>query len=310
MAKFHKFAHVERLGKDEVKGILEGQCYISAKCDGTNASVWFDLGENKVCAGSRTRELSAEADNAGFYSWVYSDNVEAQRLRHFVEVHPELIVYGEWGCGKVAHIKDYDEGSKDYLWIFDVYNFEKEQYVPDDEWRDLLEAYDLEDWFVEILAVVEDPTEEQLYDIAKANKFLLKNANHAGEGIVIRNPSFRNRWGHYEIAKIVLDEYIQEQKRKEKPKATPGEVEQSIVDIYATEAELAKAKAKVCVALGVDDFDPKSGKMIGMYLNLVYRDAVLEEVTAWVKKFRNPVVDFSLLQGLTYQVARKYIGLG
>lgn len=310
MATYKSFKHVERLGKDEVDGILDGVCYITAKLDGTNALVWFDDKEQTVCAGSRKRQLTLEDDNAGFYKWVHSDNEEAKLLRHFVEVHDELIVYGEFGCGKVAHIKDYNEGTKDQFWIFDVYNVETEQYVPDTIWRELLEAYDLTPWCIPILATIENPTEDQLMELAKNNKFLLDHANHAGEGIVIRNPDFRNRWGHYEIAKIVLDEYIQEQKSKKKPQITPGEVEQSIVDLYATEAELSKAKNKVCVILGTEEFDTKSGKFIGMYLNMVYRESILAEVADWVKKFKNPVIDFKTLQDLTYKKARAYLGLG
>ena len=48
------------------------------KIDGTNGTVWLSDGE--VQAGSRSRQLSAESDNAGFYKNVKSD----RRFRAFL----------------------------------------------------------------------------------------------------------------------------------------------------------------------------------------------------------------------------------
>ena len=64
--KFRKYQHIERFGTTEVSQIEFGECFIFPKIDGTNASVWLDDGE--ICAGSRQRQLSIEADNAGFYA--------------------------------------------------------------------------------------------------------------------------------------------------------------------------------------------------------------------------------------------------
>ena len=64
--EFKKYQHVERLGSDEVEGILKGICYVFPKIDGTNSQLWWD---NDLKAGSRNRELSVDNDNAGFCDW-------------------------------------------------------------------------------------------------------------------------------------------------------------------------------------------------------------------------------------------------
>ena len=67
--EYLRYQHIERYGNDEVDGINIGTCYVFPKIDGTNASVW--LGDDgQIKAGSRTRELSRESDNAGFYTYV------------------------------------------------------------------------------------------------------------------------------------------------------------------------------------------------------------------------------------------------
>lgn len=61
---FIKYQHIERIGTSEVEGILDGDCYVFPKLDGTNASIWMDDAE--LCCGSRNRQLSLENDNGGF----------------------------------------------------------------------------------------------------------------------------------------------------------------------------------------------------------------------------------------------------
>lgn len=307
MAKYKSFLHVERLGKDEVDGILNGTCYISPKLDGTNAVVWCDDGE--ICAGSRNRKLSAVSDNANFYTWVHSEDEEAAALREMLMDNQHLIVYGEFGVGRVAHIKDYDECAHDKLWIFDMYDTTKEHYVHPETVKSMCERLGLGEWVIPFIKV-DNPTEEDIVKWANDNKFLLSQANHAGEGMVIRNPDFCNKWGHYCIAKFVLDEFKQRMVSKgEKTSSKRTDCEQAIIDYYVTEAELSKAKAKVCLTLGLEEFDKKNGKSIGMYLNLVFNDAVLAEIADICKRYKRPVIDFQVLNNLCSVKAREYIGL-
>lgn len=310
MAKYKSFIHVERLGRDETDGILNGTCYVTPKIDGTNAVVYFDEDKDSVCGGSRTRELNTWSDNAGFYNWLISDNTEAINLRSLVKNNPNLIIYGEWGCGKVAHIKDYNDDAKTHMYVFDIYDTDKEHYLHYDLIENIIAEYGLDNYLVPLFAVIDNPTEEQLINIAKNNKFLLDNANHPGEGIVIRNYDFRDKWGHYQVAKVVLDEFKQKQgKQKIKADSKRIGIEQDIVDRYVTDAEISKAMAKVVNICGEDSFDKKNGKMIGMTLNLVFNDFISENITDICKRWKRPVINFQTLNNLCNIAVRNYIGL-
>ena len=85
---FRKYQHLERFGTTEVEQIELGECFIFPKIDGTNASVWITNGV--LQAGSRTRKLSLESDNAGFYGWVLKqDNL----LNYLIRVCAEFFQF-------------------------------------------------------------------------------------------------------------------------------------------------------------------------------------------------------------------------
>lgn len=307
MAYYKSFIHVERLGKEETDGILNGICYISPKLDGTNALVWYQ--DEEVRAGSRTRELTLENDNAGFCAWVNSDDEEAIQLREMLKGNRHLIVYGEFGVGKVANIKDYDTEAHNKLWIFDAFDTIMQTYLHPNVLKNMCAAFGLENYVLPSTKIC-NPTEEDIVKLAEENKYLLSNANHPGEGVVIRNPNFRNKWGRYVIAKFVRDEYLQRKAQKENKSISKRlDCEQEIIDYYVTDAELAKAKAKIILTLGLEEFDKKNGKCVGMFLNLVFNDAVLAEIADICKRWKRPVINFQELSNLCNIKAREYIGL-
>lgn len=311
MAEYRKYMHIERLEKEECDGLLQNNpVYVTAKVDGTNCVIWYD-GE-KVCGGSRTRQLSQSSDNAGFYTWLTSGSKEAGALRQVVVEHPNWIIYGEWlGLKKfIGQIKSYDSIAKGHMYIFDVYDTDANHYLADPTWREALRDYNLEPYYVELLAVLNHPTYDDIVEIAKANNFLLTYAECVGEGVVCKAPDFRNKWGHNVYGKIVLDEFKQrkEQSRKKKDPITREGIETDIVDYWVTEAEMAKAKAKVCIALGADEFDKKSGKFIGFFLEMIWKD-LLEEMSAICKQYKNPIIDFRILRNASNAKGRQFLGL-
>lgn len=307
---FQAYTHLERLGKQDVEGILNGVCEIQPKVDGTNSCVWCE--NEEIHTGSRKREIKTDDDNASFAYWMsLLEEDEPVKLRTFLYANPDITIYGEWmGLNKfVGCIKDYDDTAKSHLWIFDMYDRAEGRYLSGDEWRPMAEQYNLTEYCVPVIAKLENPTEDELLELAKDNKFLLNNANHAGEGIVIKNYDYINIYGRFTMAKIVLEEFTQSKKQSKKVNLAAGEVEQNIVDMWVTDAELAKAKAKVCVVCNVDEFDTKSGKMIGMYMNEVFNGAVIEEMGDIIKKLKMPTINFGELRRLTQNKARKYLGL-
>src|SRR6478609_7687293 len=142
--EFKEYQHIERLGATEVQNIELGECYVFPKIDGTNASVWLNNG--KVQAGSRTRHLTLEADNAGFLRWV-SDNVS---LLNYLTENPTHRLFGEW---LVPHsLKTYRPETWRRFYVFDVAvdketeeilhdGDSKVKYLHYDEYKPLLEKH-------------------------------------------------------------------------------------------------------------------------------------------------------------------------
>ena len=310
MTNFKSYTHVERLSSQDCAGILDNDVVnVTAKVDATNACVWYDPEQNRLRTGSRKREINLNKDNAGFAEWIEnSEDNEVYFLLKACSDHPQWIVYGEWMAKFVGQIKDYNQEAKYHMYIFDVYDREKGYYLSDQEWRTELAGYGLGPWFVELLATLDHPTMDEIAEIAKNNKFLLDNANHPGEGVVVKAPGWLNQYGHQVYGKLVLDEYQQDKKTSKKVSLNPGEIEQMIVDTYITDAELGKSVAKTVVACNIEEFDTKNPKCVGMFVNDVW-NTLTDECGNWCKKFKMPVVDFGKLKGICQQKTRNYIGL-
>jgi len=78
LAQFQGFPKMGRLSRD---------CTITEKIDGTNGQICID-DRGTMRVGSRTRWLSAESDNFGFFAWARDHEEELRTLgvgRHFGE---------------------------------------------------------------------------------------------------------------------------------------------------------------------------------------------------------------------------------
>lgn len=65
MSEYKKYLHVERLGSEECKGLLDNDAvYVTAKVDGSNDCVYWSEKAGGVMVGSRNFELSDAEDNA------------------------------------------------------------------------------------------------------------------------------------------------------------------------------------------------------------------------------------------------------
>lgn len=308
MSCYKSFIHVERLDKEETEGILNGTCYISPKIDGTNSVVFLKNGE--LTAGSRTRELSeGQSDNASFRQWVQENGTQVQLMRRLLEDHPDYLIYGEWlGYDKfIGNIKDYNKNALKTLHIFDIYDSAAQKYLHPKDIDVLLYKYDLSNYAVPTLIISDSFTEEQIEKIAETNFYLLDSADHPGEGVVIRNPDYINKYGHYTIAKYVRPEY-KHNKTKPKKNINNSSVEESIVDRYVTNEEISKAVAKICLLMNMDAFEVTNASM-GRLLNEVWTGAICDEIKDILKKFKNPTIDFATLKYYCDAAVREYLKL-
>lgn len=285
---FKKYQHIERLGTSEVSGILQGTVHIFPKIDGTNASVWWD---GKLCFGSRNRQLEPGRDNAGFMQ----DNMNDERLKAFFHTFPDATLYGEW---LVPHsLKTYRDDAWRSFYVFDVMGHchsvsDKDAYCTYEMYSATLDHFGIK--YIPCLAKIENPTQADLVRWLNHNVFLIKDGEGIGEGIVIKNYSYSNRYGRQTWAKIVTNEFKEKHVRAMGPCEQTGAtlVESRIVDEYCTKSFIIKTHAKL-----IKDQDWTS-KRIPEFLGRVWHDFVTEETWHAVKKFKNPTINYKTLQGL------------
>lgn len=319
---FRKYDHVERVGHEAVSGLLLGQVYIFPKLDGTNGSTWMEWApapfalkepiDARLAAGSRTRELSLENDNAGFFR-----DMDVAKLVPLFKNFPNWRLYGEW---LVPHtLKTYREDAWRKFYVFDVHNGER--YVPYSAYSDVLEDMGIE--FIRPLCIFTNPTVENLQHEVENNTYLIQDGAGKGEGIVAKNYDWENKWGHQPWAKLVRNEFKEDNRKAFGVTEKDGtfQVEAAIAEECVTAALVAKERAKIVVALANDDVqegretilppaeDPgfailyKSvterhrSKIIPQLLGRVYHCVVTEELWDALKRHKShQTINFKTLQ--------------
>ena len=298
--RFSKYQHVERFGTDEVDGIELGVCHVFAKIDGTNSSAWLD---GKIKCGSRNREITTDADNHGFAAWATSE----PRIAAYLAEHPTHRLFGEW---LVPHsLKTYRPDAWRRFYVFDVLvevagveddgpaeKGEGIEYLPYDVYRPLVEAHGLD--YIPLLAEVHNGSREQFERIMLENTYLICDGMGAGEGVVIKNYGYRNKYGRVAWAKLVRNEFKEANAAAFGPRVVKGErmVEAEIVAEFCTPALVEKEHAKI-----VADAGEWESKMIPRLLWTVFHALVSECGWEMVKKYRNPTINYKTLSVLTIQ---------
>jgi hypothetical protein len=289
--EFKKYQHVEKFGTTETEAIDIGTCYIFPKIDGTNASVWL-TDKGQMGCGSRKRQLALDNDNAGFMNWA----VKQDNLRQFILDHPNMRLYGEW---LVPHtVKYYRDDAWKHFYVFDVYNDASGVYVHYEKYKELLDQYNIE--YVPPIAVINNPTHEKLIGFLDRNYYLISDGEKPGEGIVIKNYQWKNKFGRQTWAKIVRNEF-KDNFHKQKPQEVKEKklVEEDIVSEFVTKALIEKEYAKI------ENESGWTSKMIPRLLNTVFYCLVKEESWNYVKKFKNPTIDYKRLQYFTFNKVKE-----
>lgn len=278
--EFKKYQHIERYGTPEVQGIEKGICWVFPKIDGSNGCVWLG-GDGKVGAGSRNHELSAEDNNRGFFGTVTED----ERFAAYFAKHPEHIIYGEW---LVPHtLKNYVDSAWNKFYVFDV--VVDGRYVPYEQYKIWLDEFGIE--YIPLIKSIENPEYEQLAECLEHNGFLTKEGGGAGEGIVIKNYDYLNSHNRIVWAKIISSEF-RTAHGSSNGKEQSVTVEQEIVDKYVTSAFIEKEFAKMIQEREWDR------KMAPILFDTVFRVLVKEEMYNIIKKYKNPTINFSMLNYL------------
>jgi hypothetical protein len=284
MNKFVTYQHIEKFGTDEVEGIDIGKVYIFPKIDGTNGSVWFD-GEC-ISYASRKNEL-VERDNAGFKHELSQD----ERFKKFFEKYPQYRLYGEW---LVPHtLRTYQENAWRKFYVFDVVEIGRDGiYIQYDTYKEWLDEFGID--YIPPQRIIMNPTYENLLKELEVNGFLMKDGE-LGEGIVLKNYLYRNKYGEQRWAKIIRNEFKElHSKEWGCPETENRLVEQDFVDMNVDVHLIDKTIAKIEEAEGTR----WRSTYIPRLLNTVYHDLVTECIWDFIIKKKIKIFDFKKAQTL------------
>ena len=282
---YKRYMHIERWGTDAVDGIEMGECYVFPKIDGTSGVCWREDGEIK--AGSRNRELTLEEDNAGFFKHIQAD----VRINLFFEKYPQYRLWGEW---LVPHsLKTYKSDAWRKFYIFDVSTDGEEDtnnYLTYKEYQPLLEEFSLE--YIPPIKILKNASYDNfISQMTTNNGYLIQDGKGMGEGVVIKNYDFYNKYQRQVWAKIVSNEF------KEKHTKAMGAAvtefvttEQKISERYVTPTLVEKEYAKIVVSQ-----DGWTSQYIPMLLGTIWNCIITEEMWSILKEFKNPTISFRSL---------------
>jgi hypothetical protein len=277
---FVKYPHLEKFGNLEVEGIELGTTYVFPKIDGTNASVWLEDGV--VQAGSRNRHLTLEQDNAGFLATIKEDPT----IKSFLTAYPHLRLFGEW---LVPHsINGYREDAWRKFYVFDVQD--GENFLNYDIYVDMLKEHGVT--YVPCYKKIRNGDTAMFLHEAKTCRYLLKDEQPVGEGVVIKNYNWVNRFGRVTWAKVVTDMF----KEVNIHAFGTGEIgkecnEEKIVDRAVTLHLIEKTYHKIVTEAG-----GWQSKFIPRILETVFYDLVKEELYDTLKLVNYGTVNFKSLR--------------
>lgn len=282
--EFQKYQHIERFGTSEVENINFGKCFVFPKIDGTNLQCY--LKDGQLIAGSRNRELTIDNDNQGSFAYLINNPQYLQ----YLQKHPNHRLIGEF---LVKHtITTYREDAWNKYYIFDVIEEENEnfKYLSYDEYIPLLEEFNIE--FIPCIATIINGTPDMFTNLLDKNTYLIKDGEGYGEGIVIKNYEYHNKYNRVTWAKMVRNEFKEQHCRVMGATALQGEcIEQKIIDKFCTEEFVKKEFAKI-------NINGWESKMIPKLLGIVWNTFIKEEVWNILKEFKNPIINFKTLNQL------------
>jgi len=288
-----KYMHIERLNTDDVEGILNGTIYIQPKIDGTNGQVYFE--NPTIQCASRKLLLDANNTNQGFYNYVVENS--GMFMAYFLK-HPYHILYGEW---LVPHtLKTYRKDAWRKFYIFDVFDSYSGMYLNYDKYYLELQEFNLP--FVPVIGKLYNAKEEDLIKYLENNKFLIEDGKGSGEGIVIKNYEFVNKYGRVTWAKLVRNEFKEDHiKTMGYPEEQLKPIELSIAETFVTEGRLNKIKAKILT----EKETGWNSKYIPEYLGRIWNEIVTEEMWNILKEFKNPIINFKNLNRFIIHVTKE-----
>lgn len=227
-----KYTDIVRMGHRSTAGVVKEGDYITVyeKLDGANASFKVGNGPAEILAFSRNTQLSSENNLRGFYEFT------RKIVPH--ELMSGVIYFGEW---LVKHKVDYGDNAGTF-YLFDIYDELDSSYAPTD--FVMAEAARLGLAIAPILYAGPYVSFEHLQTLV--GRSALAATPDSGEGIVVKNVDFRDRFGHQTFVKMVSESFreMMPQKAPRDPNA-PQSPESVFVSTFLTTGRVDKLLRKL-----------------------------------------------------------------
>lgn len=171
-----------------------------------------------------------------------------------------------------------------------------------DEYKPLLDFHDIK--YIPPIKIIKNGSyDDFVFQMNQNNNFLIEDGKGMGEGVVVKNYSYANKYGRVCWAKIVTSEFKEKHTKEMGAPVTEFKmVESEIADRFVTQALCEKVKAKIENETG----DWKSS-YIPRLLNTVYYDLIREDSWEIIKEFKYPTVNFKTLQHFTNNKIKEYL---
>lgn len=269
------YVDIERLKDKYAEGFKPGEhITITEKIDGSNGSFCWDTEVNTLAVFSRRRQLDQSNTLNGFYELVQSFD-----MNHYYKLlNKNYIIFGEW---LVPHTIKYPEDKYRKFYVFDVWDKDKEQYLPWDSVMLIARTFNLET----VPVFYDGPfiSWEHIYSFVGKTEM---GAMPCGEGCVIKS---QDRLGEKNsrlpaYVKIVSEQFSEVHKSKPHKEIDPEKIaaKQAMEELAATivtERRIQKAIEKFIEDnLIPSDWDEKNlGAIAKILPKAIYDDCIKEE---------------------------------
>ncbi|WP_137743376.1 RNA ligase family protein [Robertmurraya siralis] len=269
-----KYQDIVRHGKSGTHLTIEGNPYIviQEKLDGANASFKFENGELKCF--SRNTELNKDNTLRGFTVWANQHFMSHEGLAE------NYIFFGEW---LVRHKLSYGENENQF-YLFDIYDLVEDEYLPYSKVANAAEELGLN--LVPVFYEGEFQSLEHIQSFVGKSKL-----GEIGEGVVVKNTDFKNKYGNQQFTKFVSDSFAEMAKTKKHKVNTQKDDLQEFVNATVNKARVSKIIHKlVDEGLLKEDYAIEDmGTILKNTGSKVFDDVIKEELDELLKLLKSKI---------------------
>lgn len=128
-----------------------------------------------------------------------------------------------------------------------------------------------------------------------------------GEGIVIKNYDYINKYGRRIWAKILTEDFKKnkkEHREKNHIAKMEGNIELTIINAFLTSEHILKEKHKI-----EEKYGGWSSKNIFELLNRVYAEFLKDNFEIFLKKYKDPTINFKKLRQYSNDLVKEIVGV-